>query len=217
MGQFVAIVVPYRHGVHYATNLKDFKPVLRHLRRLHALGFVHGDVRGFNMAMNNEDEGHLIDLDYGGKVKCNFGNPPRYPEGYNFGLADGDREEQPERNLITMKDDLQAMTNYMCRLYVPVPDDYQGSASFGRLSHLQLGLVERAIRLEEGLDEALTLNDELFQFADEAGWNVRPASTRLRKALARFGYDMGNLPGRVVEGRVGTDPATGSPSKLQMG
>ena len=39
-GQFVAIVVPYRHGVHYATNIKDFKPILKHLRKLHEHGFV---------------------------------------------------------------------------------------------------------------------------------------------------------------------------------
>jgi hypothetical protein len=99
-GQFVAIVVPYRHGRHYATNIKDFKPVLKHLRRLHKRGFVHGDVRGFNMAMKNEDEGFLIDLDYGGKVDGS--NPPKYPEGYKFDLADGDSRratrEEPYHN-----------------------------------------------------------------------------------------------------------------------
>jgi hypothetical protein len=185
-GQFVAIVVPYRHGRHYATNIKDFKPVLEHLRRLHENGFVHGDVRGFNMAMKNEDEGFLIDLDYGGKADGS--NPPKYPEGYKFDLADGDREERQERSHITVKDDLQAMTNLMWRLYVP--GDYQGIADsyFGK----RKDLVEGAARLEAGSREAaLLFHDTLHQCADEAGWSVTPATGALLRALKRFGYDLG--------------------------
>jgi hypothetical protein len=215
-GQFVAILVPYRHGRHYATNIKDFKPILKHLRRLHENGFVHGDIRGFNMAMKNENEGYLIDLDYGGKVDGSPGNAPRYPEGYKFGLDDGDREERQERSIITMKDDLQAITNLMWRLYVP-GDDYQGIADsyFGK----RKDLVEGAARLEEGSREAaLRFNDTLHQCADKAGWSVTPATSALLRALKRFGYDLEReAPDQAVKRCVGTDPATGSPAKQQKG
>jgi hypothetical protein len=216
-GQFVAILVPYRHGRHYATNIKDFKPILKHLRRLHENGFVHGDIRGFNMAMKNENEGYLIDLDYGGKVDGSPGNAPRYPEGYKFYLPDGSRPRQPDRSPITMKDDLQAMTNLMWRLYVP--GDCQGIAGEYSYFGKRKDLVEGAARLEAGSREAaLLFNDALRQCADEAGWSVTPAIDDLLTALEDFGYDMkSEAPDQAVQPRVGTDPATGSPSKQQKG
>jgi hypothetical protein len=187
-GQFVAILVPYRHGRHYATNIKDFKPILEHLRRLHENGFVHGDIRGFNMAMKNENEGYLIDFDYGGKVAGSVGNPPMYPEGYKFYLPDGDRPRRPERSPITMKDDLQAMTNLMCRLFIPA--EFQASAD---LHHRQEALLNGAKTLEAGSAQAaLRFHDSVLQFVDDAGWSVRPATDRLRQALEDFGYAMGS-------------------------
>jgi hypothetical protein len=210
-GQFVAIGVLYRRGWHYATNIKDFTPILKHLRRLHAHGAVHGDVRGFNMAMINENEGFLIDLDYGGKVICDVGNPPRYPEGYNYLLVDGARDKRPERSPITRKDDLQAMTNFMCRLYVPT--EFQGSAELDRR---QRELVKGVGELEVGnVDAALMFNDALVQFADDGGWSVMPATGALLEALESIGYDMKKSAGRAGKRPVGTDPATGSPSKPQ--
>jgi hypothetical protein len=210
-GQCVAIGVPYRRGRHYATNIKDFTPILKQLRRLHVLGFVHGDVRGFNMAMMNENEGFLIDFDNGGNVNGTIGNPPRYPEGYKYLLADGDRRKRPDRSPITRKDDLQAMTNFMCRLHVPA--EFQGSAELDRR---QRELVKGVEELEGGnVDAALLFNDALHQFAADAGWSVVPATGALLEALESFGYDMKKPSGRVVKPRVRTDPATGSPSKPQ--
>jgi hypothetical protein len=212
-GQLVAIGVPYRHGRHYATNIKDFAPLLRHWRRLHELGFVHGDVRGFNMAMINENEGFLIDLDNGGHVNGTIGNPPRYyPDGYNFGLADGARPKRPDRSPITMKDDLEAMANFMFGLYKSV------KGSSGVKLDDQDDLEECVSTLEVGsVEAALRVHDSLLQFVDGAEWSVRPATVHLRDALEHFGYDLKKPPGQVVKGRVGTDPATGSPSKLQKG
>jgi hypothetical protein len=184
-GQCVAIGVPYRRGRHCATNIKDFTPILKHLRRLHELGFVHGDVRGFNMAMINENEGFLIDLDYGGKVICDVGNPPRYPEGYNYLLVDGARDKRPERSHVTRKDDVHAIATFMFLLFKPV--QYLPEPVNDR----QESLLNRATSVGEASAKDVTnLMNDMLRFVNESCWDVTPATPLFRSALVTFGYDL---------------------------
>jgi hypothetical protein len=59
--RLLVIATPFREGRHYATSPRDFVPVVEHLERLHAVGYVHGDIRCFNMAMG--PKGGLFDFD----------------------------------------------------------------------------------------------------------------------------------------------------------
>jgi hypothetical protein len=78
---------PYRRGRHYATTPKAFVPVIQQLKKLHAAGFVHGDIRAYNIVFGeNPEEGWLIDFDYGGRI-----GDAVYPRGYNQSLPDGRR------------------------------------------------------------------------------------------------------------------------------
>ena len=75
------IAFPYKTGKHYASKPTDFIGIIEQLEQLHSRGYVHGDIRGFNVLFG--DEGGLIDFDFGGIPG------KAYPEGYRRILADG--------------------------------------------------------------------------------------------------------------------------------
>ena len=92
------ISTPYQEGKHFAEKPTDFIPIIDLLHKLHADGFVHGDIRAYNLVFgkrdtSNKPQGWLIDFDFGGKVSKVF-----YPPGYKQALVDGNRfgkEGQP--------------------------------------------------------------------------------------------------------------------------
>ena len=95
---------PYREGKHFATTPRAFLPIVRQLKKLHAEGFVHGDIRAFNTVFGeNPEDGWFIDYDFGGKEGTAW-----YPEGYKTGLTDGDRLGV-EGEVITAADDWYAL------------------------------------------------------------------------------------------------------------
>ena len=101
-GQLRVIATPYHKGKHYATHPKQLVPIVKYLENLHNSGYVHGDIRAYNMVLKYENsdntinrdnpEGWLIDFDFGGLVKD--GNP-KYPSGYTHSLDDGFRRGEP--------------------------------------------------------------------------------------------------------------------------
>jgi len=74
-----------QQNVHEAQRPGDFIPIINHLLHLHEQGFVHGDIRAFNMVFDGND-GKLIDFDLSGVV-----GKARYPLGYKSTLPDGIR------------------------------------------------------------------------------------------------------------------------------
>jgi hypothetical protein len=96
------IAIPFRPGCHYAKRPSEFVPIINELQKLHKSGFVHGDIRAFNIVFGT-DTGHLIDFDFGGKV-----DKVHYPTGYRQMLKDGIRPGT-ERDLITKSDDWHAL------------------------------------------------------------------------------------------------------------
>lgn len=73
----------------------SFLPVIRHLKQLHARGFVHGDIGAFNIAFaidstTNPDDDWLIDFHFGGEA-----GEQRFPKGYKRSLDDGIRYTSP--------------------------------------------------------------------------------------------------------------------------
>ena len=75
------IAFPYKSGRHHASKPADFIPVIDQLKKLHENGYVHGDIRGFNVLFG--ENGGLIDFDFGGIPG------KAYPKGYREILKDG--------------------------------------------------------------------------------------------------------------------------------
>ena len=76
------IAFPYKSGTHHASRPTDFIPVIDQLKKLHDCGYVHGDIRGFNVLFG--ENGGLIDFDFGG-----IPLKKTYPMGYRRKLDDG--------------------------------------------------------------------------------------------------------------------------------
>ena len=76
------ISLPYKKGTHRVTKPTDFIRIIKQLAKLHGLGLVHGDIRGFNVLFG--EEGGLIDFDLSGKEGIGT-----YPQGYQRSLTDG--------------------------------------------------------------------------------------------------------------------------------
>jgi hypothetical protein len=109
-GQLLVISTPYLHGNHCATSPLQLLALVVELVKLHESGYVHGDIRGFNVVFqeNVEDDftatvdfdgkaaevefqgfrGRLIDFDFAGMKGA---DTPKYPKGYRSSLDDGDR------------------------------------------------------------------------------------------------------------------------------
>jgi hypothetical protein len=87
-GQLLIIATRYRPGIHVATKPTAFVPIIEALEKLHALGYVHGDIRAFNTVFpdTSGEPGCLIDFDFGGRAEQAV-----YPMGYRAALIDGFR------------------------------------------------------------------------------------------------------------------------------
>jgi hypothetical protein len=109
-GQLLVISTPYLTGKHYATSPLQLLALVFELEQLHREGYVHGDIRGFNVVFQegatdrfhptfdrqgeaiNFDwqgfRGHLIDYDFAGMKGV---DTTTYPTGYQTTLEDGFR------------------------------------------------------------------------------------------------------------------------------
>jgi hypothetical protein len=105
-GDLLVVQARFCHGKHQANHMGDFEPIIRQILELHQQGFVHGDIRFFNVVLHGK-EGSLIDFDLGGKI-----GEVKFPNGYMFELPDGDRfGEQGE--LILDYHDWYALVNVL--------------------------------------------------------------------------------------------------------
>jgi hypothetical protein len=75
-GRLLIIATRYRPGIHVATKPTAFVPIIEALEKLHALGYVHGDIRAFNTVFRDTDgePGCLIDFDFGGLAGMHWEN-----------------------------------------------------------------------------------------------------------------------------------------------
>jgi serine/threonine protein kinase len=84
-GRFSVYATMFYVGQHVAWRPQDFIPVVNHLLWLHQDGFVHGDIRCCNIVFRMEEQGRLIDYDFGGRITGNpDGATPTYPPGTTF-------------------------------------------------------------------------------------------------------------------------------------
>jgi hypothetical protein len=124
-GALEIIASPFLVGKHYASSPDDFIPVVKALQDLHTNGYVHGDIRCFNIIFGVG----LIDFDFGGKVGSTE-QAPTYPEGFNFSLVsqDGYRHLREVGGFITMQDDAYAMTKVIFHCHDFLPPEKSSSA-----------------------------------------------------------------------------------------
>jgi hypothetical protein len=54
-GRLLILATPFREGYHFAQRPTDFIPIIEHLEHIHHEGFVHGDIRAYNMVMGTND------------------------------------------------------------------------------------------------------------------------------------------------------------------
>jgi RIO1 family len=86
-GQVMVLSSPRLPGHHYASSVQQMLHAVKELDRMHTAGYVHGDIRAYNMIFN-DDGVRLIDFDFSGKIGH---NSTRYPQGYVQKLKDGSR------------------------------------------------------------------------------------------------------------------------------
>ncbi|KAG7358029.1 phosphotransferase enzyme family protein [Nitzschia inconspicua] len=114
------IAVPYCDGRHYAVSPADFLPIIDQLQALHKAGFVHGDIRAYNIVFKDHKKGWLIDFDFGGKSDVQT-----YPKGYRQSLNDGIRIGE-DGKAITKYHDWYALGMLMFTIH-SIPEDAQSS------------------------------------------------------------------------------------------
>jgi hypothetical protein len=88
--QVLVIRTPYWPGRHVAADPSEFLPIIDFLQYMHEKGFIHGDIRCFNIVFNG-DKGKLIDFDYSGRAEVT-----KYPRGYQFSIPDGTRKSRED-------------------------------------------------------------------------------------------------------------------------
>ena len=49
------IATPFREGIHVASSPRAFLPIISELKKLHEAGFVHGDIRAFNIVWDEKE------------------------------------------------------------------------------------------------------------------------------------------------------------------
>ncbi|KAG7358086.1 RIO1 family protein [Nitzschia inconspicua] len=147
------IAVPYRNGRHYAVSPADFLPIIDQLQVLHEAGFVHGDIRAYNIVFKDDEKGWLIDFDFGGKSDVQT-----YPKGYKQSLNDGIRIGE-DGKAITKYHDWYALGTLMFTIH-SIPEDAQSSENL--LMILQRWTLLEADKCTDKNIEAL--KDFLEQF-----------------------------------------------------
>jgi hypothetical protein len=86
-GQLMVLSTGFIKGKHYATSVSQLLGAVTDLEKLHNGGYVHGDIRAYNIIFG-ENTAQLIDFDIAGLQEL---SSTKYPEGYKRSLMDGNR------------------------------------------------------------------------------------------------------------------------------
>jgi hypothetical protein len=191
-GELVVLAIPYVSGNHCASEMKDFIPVIRSLQKMHDAGYVHGDIRCFNIVFGK----CLIDFDFGGKADD---DDTTYPARYVQALRDGYRIGV-EGDKIAKWHDWFALIKVMFSFHaVEPPMIALNEAEMNEIA-LIIGLQQRQkeFRLllnryrarspEPDEEELKELPEKLIQFlkdAEDANWTVEPDDS-LKNALEDY-------------------------------
>jgi hypothetical protein len=220
-GQLLVVSTPYLIGKHYATNPLQLLALVEEVDNLHRKGYVHGDIRGFNVVfqdgVNDESNtatvtlkdkvvevdlqgfrGRLIDYDFAGKSV----DSPKYPKGFQLVLPDGARAGKAGDTIVEHHDWV-GVRSILFRLHTMTPP----AANTGEQEIENLRLREKQHLLSAKFSSAPTsveiaeLKSFLFSIHIR-DWTIEP-EFEYRIALRRVG--LWKDPG--------TSPASGTPRK----
>ena len=96
---------------HEPRNLKHFTGVLRCLKELHRMGYVHGDVRNENIVFTKDDS-FLIDFDLARKENLQS----RYPVGYTTTFEERHPSAKPH-SLLNKEHDVFSIKEIICSFF----------------------------------------------------------------------------------------------------
>jgi hypothetical protein len=211
VGVMVVISIPFVDGRHFALAIEDFIPVIKFLQKMHAAGYVHGDIRCFNIVFGK----CLIDFDFGGKARA-----VTYPDGYVKELRDGYRIGK-EGHKITPWHDWFALIKAMFEFHRLKPlrialDQPDSGALALRILNMQdrqdvfMSLLHefRDGSMEPPLREQEELPGNLIRFLEDAErehWTVKPSDS-LNDSLEDYWLKAGEVAQRKA-----SEPATDSP------
>lgn len=210
-GRLLILSVPYHKGRHYAKSLSEYIPLVKKLKALHESGFVHGDIRCFNIVFSEKDS-HFIDYDLGGKTDDKGDGPP-YPIGYVFSLRDGMRRGTEGEAIRDVHDWSALVSAFFFFHWIQPPVGINADLA-NLLTRLQLRIPGELCMKPETKDGTIKALEELFaNCKNDSGWQI-DASDQLQTALieAGFGFPTSDERARGTSANVSAN-ATGSPKK----
>jgi len=194
--ELLVIAVPYKNGSHIVTKLTDFIPIIEQLQELHKIGYVHGDIRGFNVLFSENGEGGLIDFDFSGTPDNTY--PDGYRQALNDGFRKGDGNAESEDNRLAFSHDWYALGQLMFSVHdIEVPSNSTMDADELLLS--RTGQYWKKISgppIETKIGELIKTLEHLNQ----AKFTVEP------KPKFREEANVSHVPNVTKEGATGSPP-----------
>jgi hypothetical protein len=242
--RLLVLSTPYVEGRPWAVSPSEFRPLVAQLEALHGKGYVHGDIRCFNIAFG-PDQGscRLFDFDLGGRVVDGDDEAAGqgadrsagalcYPAGYRQDLADGIRlgaEGQP----VTKSDDWYALTSVILRCHELVCPpaaaaateeddgadsraDDDAAAAVSRRERVLRRFLQGERDVSRHVSRLKAYLGALEDVCQREGWRIAPTS-RFAQQLVKEGFAV-DPDGTDVghRRREGRDPAPGSPKKKKL-
>jgi serine/threonine protein kinase len=215
-GQLMVISTPYVHGKHFAESPLQLLALVLQLEQLHAEGYFHGDIRGYNVlfrkdaiAGNTEDDkameghrGYLIDFDFAGKQGA---ESTKYPQGYRWDLPDGFRLGSAG-DTIMAQHEWFGLKHILFRLHYMVPPIGTSVALYRKMETFLFRFATDGAPTEAEIKDLKAFLVEIHQL----GWKILP-SVNFKLQLQEHGLNV--LPGSSAASRTGTNHATGSCEK----
>jgi hypothetical protein len=200
-----------KYGPHVATSPGDFIPLLVKLYFLLKEGYVHGDIRCFNMLFGGR-EGAFIDLDLSGII-----GEQRFAQGYNFiKLCDGRRPGSAGEYIAAWHDVTSFLRTFdYCHDLQPPAEleqttvDRMEKTLKKLMKDFATSRAEAMIRLASGRAEM-----SMYNLDDKLAGGIKDLYKFLKEA-EQDGWEL-TLNADYLEGILkSTQKATGSPNKMQ--
>ncbi len=191
------IAVPYKEGSHVPSKWADFIPIIEQLQELHKLGYVHGDIRGFNVVFA-DDKGGLIDFDFSGKPKDKKKYPPGYRKRLSDGIRKGDGDVTSRHNKLQFWHDWYALGRLIFHIFKIKHPSNAASQPVDYLKRMNEWTAISEPPSQKKIDELI----DFLKNLDRAGFSVEPDDN--------FQDDLDAMNKSIVTKK----GATGSPLKM---
>ena len=157
LGQVEVISVPFYQGCHECKNIQQAITLIKWFIELHDEGFVHGDIRAFNLVFS-DDGSKPIDFDFGGAI-----GKVKFPPGYVRTLDDGVRPNSAPSKPITTEHDLLALKYVLLIMHkIEIPESLNDDPTL--LSFL---LTKDSLSSSKNMQELLSRFEDLSKMCGD--------------------------------------------------